>query len=243
MSEKKEIKEVKKSNDSDVIASISRRLDKVVKFLEDIHGADIDGDGKSGSVATKLLIGVCAIFIVASLAIAEYIVDYDAGTSRTGDCNIQHDGTDYTLTIDKITVDQLTQSGGSADGNTVRSVARASIATTDLVVGTNSLGVVIPDNAVVWDGYIDVTTGLSSTGVTATIALELNGSADILAAVAYTNASGLNAAGLKAVIPVGTAATGVKMTGARTLNLVVGEHGGFTTGVATVVLEYDELAN
>ena len=125
----------------------------------------------------------------------------------------------------------------------VRKIARAGIAITDLVVGTNSLGITIPDNAVVWDGYIDVTTGLSSTGVTATIALELNGSADILAAVAYTNASGLNAAGLKAVIPVGTAATGVKMTADRTLNIVVAEHAGFTQGVASVVLEYDLLAN
>lgn len=124
----------------------------------------------------------------------------------------------------------------------VRKVVATDIAVADLAVGTNSLGATVPDNAVVVGGYLDVTTGLGATGVTATVALELNGSADILAAVAYTNASGLNTAGIKAVIPVGTAATAVKMTGARTLNVVVTEHA-FTSGVINVILEYDEQPN
>jgi len=132
---------------------------------------------------------------------------------------------------------------GTADGNVTRGVARASIDATDLAsVGTNSLGITIPDNAIAWDGYVDVTTGFSGTGVASTVALELNGSADILAAVTVTNASGFNAAGIKAIVPVGTAASAVKMTADRTLNLVVGVEG-MTQGVATVIIEYDLLAN
>jgi len=130
----------------------------------------------------------------------------------------------------------------SGEGKRYQSTVRAGIVAADLALGTNSLGVTLPDNAIVKGGYLDISTGISGTGVLSTVALELNGSADILAAVTVTNASGLNAAGIHAIIPVGTAATSVKMTAERTLNIVVGVEP-CNAGVGTVVLEYDVMAD
>lgn len=235
MSEK-EKKETKKKSDSDVLASVSRRLDKVVKWLEEIHGADIDGDGKIGSahMGTILLSCVLTIILAVGVGFAEDIANWSSASGLTGTAKLTHDGTAYELEVDNVKV------VGNAEGNSVRSIARAGIATADLVVGTTSLGITIPDNAVVWDGYVDVTTAFGATGTTATVALYLNTANDILSETAYTNT--FNSAGIKAIVPLGTAATAVKMTADRVLYLVVTGHA-YTSGVATVVLEYDELAN
>jgi len=240
--EKAEVKVEKKSKDSDVIASISRRLSKVVKFLEEIHGADIDGDNRVGSVMTKLLVCIVSCFTVLSIAYASDNIDSKSLGTGTYSLDRAEVNTGLiTLTVDAISADSVTQTG-SADGNATRSIVRAGIAAGDLALGTNSLGVIVPDNAVVIGGYLDITTGLTGTGVLSTVALQLNGSADILAAVTVTNAAGLNATGVHAIIPVGTAATAVKMTGERTLNIVVGVEA-LNAGVGTVILEYDEIAN
>jgi len=78
-------------------------------------------------------------------------------------------------------------------------------------VGDIALDCVVPDNFIVYDGLIEVVTPV--TPVTNMCSLKLNAAGDILAA--STNLS----ATLVDTIPVGTAATAVKMTADRTLTV------------------------
>jgi len=133
-------------------------------------------------------------------------------------------------------------SASSADGLSTRGVARAGIALADLSLGTNGLGVTIPDNAVVFDGYVDITTAFAGTGTAAAVSFEVNGSDDLLTSVVYTNGGVWDSTGIKALIPVGTAASGIKLTGAREISLVLVDEP-LTSGVATVILYYDLIAN
>ena len=75
--------------------------------------------------------------------------------------------------------------------------------------GLIDLGIVIPDNAVVVDGLIDVIEATLPT--TAEISLQLNAANDILGVTSNMTA------GIVATVPVGTAAAAVKMTADRRL--------------------------
>lgn len=104
---------------------------------------------------------------------------------------------------------------------------------------TVALGVTIPDNAIVIGGALDVTTALDDVDADGdvTMAIQVEGSTDILAATA---ASALTT-GIKAITPVFTAATMKKTTQARAISLVFGNQDGadgIDTGVFTLVLVY-----
>lgn len=103
---KEEVKvEKKKSKDSDVIASISRRLEKVIKWLEVVHGCDIDGDKKVGSIGVKLL-SVLAVFAFAVTVLAVEIVDNKSAGTGTYTLTQASNGTgDITLTVDAVAAD------------------------------------------------------------------------------------------------------------------------------------------
>ena len=215
----------------------------------------IGGGAKNGSIDGHAKIsGLLLIAVVAIAGIvlgSGEILDYSSGNNGTvrinrvsAGVNSMEADTFIGAVTGNVTGDvtgNVTVSG-TADGNITRGVLRAGIAAGDLGVGTNSLGVTIPDNAVVFDGYVDMTTAFLGAAGSTTVALELNGSADILAAVTYTNGAVWNSTGIKAIIPVGTAATAVKMTGDRTLQLVIG-NAALTQGVGTVIIEYDLIAN
>ncbi len=76
----------------------------------------------------------------------------------------------------------------------------------------------VPNGFRVTSAFLETLTGFTSSG-SATIAIKLNTANDILSEVGLTNFA---AAGVKAGIPVGTAATAVKATADRTLYLTVG---------------------
>ena len=84
-------------------------------------------------------------------------------------------------------------------------------------VGDIGLGVVVPAGTIILDGIINVLDPITSDGA-ATIALKVEGAADILVAVVLGTIGGL---GLYDVVPVGTAATMVKATVDRTITLTV----------------------
>jgi len=147
--------------------------------------------------------------------------------------------TNGTLTVDAIASDGAVASTTTADGASTRVIIRASIGSDDWGVGTNSLGVTIPSNAVVTAGYVDITYAFCTATNTSTFGFELNSSSDLLAQVLTTN--DLYEIGVAALIPVGTASTAVKATDDRVLSLVI-EDSPLTNGIATVVLEYDLLA-
>ena len=89
----------------------------------------------------------------------------------------------------------------------------------------------IPAGSVVTGGFIDVETSCAS--ATGTMALQIEGAGDILAATAQ---AGLTA-GRKSVVPAGTGATSVKTTTARSVQVVIAT-AAFTAGKFTVVLFY-----
>ena len=252
MVEKKEKIEKKSSGVSreefdNLAAKVRTQSSNWKKFCTKYVGGDADDGAIKGSAKVGLLAMVALVASVTFVIGAGEIENWSNtqnGTARINRVSSGVNSIEMDTFIGDLTGDVTgnVTASGTSDGNISRAVARASIAAGDLAVGTNSLGVTIPDNAVVFDGYIDMTTAFLGTGTTATVSLELNGSEDILAAVVYTNAGTWNSTGIKAMVPVGTAATAVKMTGDRTLNLVIGAHA-LTQGVGTVIIEYDLLAN
>lgn len=76
--------------------------------------------------------------------------------------------------------------------------------------------IVIPKGAIITQCYFDVITAFTSTGNNGTFAFNSEGAGDLLAAVDADTKSGVFAG-----VPVGTAATMIKMTAARTLQATV----------------------
>lgn len=93
----------------------------------------------------------------------------------------------------------------------------------------------IPANAYILFGFIEVETALDSGG-SATVALKVEGAADLLAATAF-GSSPWSTTGRKSIIPVGTGATSVKTTAARRLTATVAT-AALTAGVFDVVVGY-----
>ena len=90
----------------------------------------------------------------------------------------------------------------------------------------------IPDNAIITKVTVDILTAMASAGNLGTIALTSEGSGDLLAAVDADTLSGLVAG-----IPVGTAATMIKMTAERTLLAEVAVEA-LTAGKIDVIVEF-----
>lgn len=99
-------------------------------------------------------------------------------------------------------------------------------------VGAIPLGLTLPDNAIIWDGCGDILTAFTSTAGTGTIALGANTTNDLLGAVDADTLSGVFA-----IIPVGTAATAVKLTAARELTITVATNP-ILSGKAVFYIQY-----
>lgn len=96
----------------------------------------------------------------------------------------------------------------------------------------------IPANAVVLGGFVEVDTVVTSGG-SATVAVKVEGAADIVAAAAISGAP-WSTTGRKSVVPVFTGATTVKTTAARKIQATVAT-AALTAGAFDVVLFYVEL--
>lgn len=96
----------------------------------------------------------------------------------------------------------------------------------------NGVTVELPDNAVITNVLIDIITPIVSTGNNGTVALGANTANDLLLAV-----DGDTLSGVAAGIPVGTAATAVKLTAARTLTMTIGTNA-FTAGKFAVLVDF-----
>lgn len=96
---------------------------------------------------------------------------------------------------------------------------------------TNST-IVIPDNAVVKQVYVDVLTSVAG-GYNSSVAVKAQTTADLYPATAVASVS----SGIKAGTPVGTAATMIKLTADRTLKASVSNQA-LTAGVFNAYVEY-----
>ena len=98
-------------------------------------------------------------------------------------------------------------------------------------IGDVALDLKLPDNAIVYQGLIDVITDPTSGG-SATVALKIEGTADLLAATAIASVTGQ-----LDTIPDGTATNAVKLTAERTLTVTVAT-AALTAGKFHVYLSY-----
>lgn len=97
-------------------------------------------------------------------------------------------------------------------------------------------GEALPDDAVIWDGFVDVIT-VPTSGGGATIALTTGQTANDLITAAAIAGAPWSTAGLKAIVPVGTQATAIRTTAARAPTLVVGT-AALTAGRIILFIEY-----
>jgi len=98
--------------------------------------------------------------------------------------------------------------------------------------GDIALGVTIPDNAIIIDGLLDIITPCVSVSDNGTIALKAQTAGDLLDTVDADTLSGV-----EALIPVGTAATAIKLTAARELTLTIATND-LTAGKFIVLVMY-----
>lgn len=90
----------------------------------------------------------------------------------------------------------------------------------------------LPNKAIITHVLIDIITGMTSAGGTGTIALSANSAGDLKAAVDADTLSGIVAG-----IPVGTAASSIKLTAERTLTASIATEA-LTAGKFLVHVEY-----
>lgn len=149
-------------------------------------------------------------------------------------------GAGTAITATAAEINSLDDSAAYADG---LSRVRVATATYDFAehggaVSAIGLGVTIPDNAVVLDGMIDVITTCTTAAADAgTMAIHIEGANDIVSAIAVSDVSNPWDAGLKAIIPLGTAATAIKTTAAREITATIATQA-FTAGKFVVILRY-----
>src|SRR5947209_3856501 len=93
----------------------------------------------------------------------------------------------------------------------------------------------LPNGAIVLGGYIDVTT-LFTTGSAATAALQVQAANDLQTATIVSGAP-YSTTGIKAIVPVFTAATMIKLTAERSPAIVIAT-GTITAGVLGLILLY-----
>jgi len=99
-----------------------------------------------------------------------------------------------------------------------------------------STGNDIPNGSVITGGYIEVDTAFTSAGGTATVAVNSQAAGDLLAAAAVSGAP-FSTTGRKDIVPVGTAATGIKTTAARSIAFTIAVQA-LTAGKGRVVVFY-----
>lgn len=111
------------------------------------------------------------------------------------------------------------------------SVLGGAVGTLNLVDDNGDV-ILLPSKAIVTQVYCDVVTAMASAGGTGTIALGVNTTVDLLAAVDADTKSGVFAG-----IPIGTAGTMVKCTAARHVQATIATEA-LTAGKLNVFVEF-----
>lgn len=201
----------------------------------------IDGAIAGTAVASKAL-ALGANKNVDTLAIADSGLKLGAGagtavTSTAAELNIL-DG--VTATTAELNASSAAASL-LADGLIRMGMARATydFAEHGGAISAISLGVSLPDNAIVIGGFVDNITTLTSATDAATMALKVEGANDIVSAIAISDGSNPWDAGKKAIVPKSNTpeSTGVKTTAARAITATIAVEA-VTAGKFVVFLHY-----
>ena len=151
--------------------------------------------------------------------------------------------TDLQGAIDEIdsNVDALQAlDAAAASGSGFRKLyAKAIVDASAITLGANYVvDVNIPDNAIITNAWIDVTTSLDGdVDDLTTIAVQVQSANDLVTATVVTDA--IWDAGIQACVPVGTAATAIKLTAERDITIVTAATSDTAlTGAFDVYVEY-----
>ncbi len=130
----------------------------------------------------------------------------------------------------------------AADGLGLLRVARATydFAEHGGAIGAISLGVTLPDNAIVVGGFIDVVTTCTTAAADAgTMAVHIQSANDLVTATAVSAGGNIWDEGLRAIVPKSNTpeSTGIKLTAARAVTATIATQA-FTAGKFTVFLHY-----
>ena len=219
------------------IRSSAEDITKIKNALERLLGIDIDKDGKIGGckIWAMALVALLSIGLMGyGYTVERYLDASDSEIYKLDDSgNLIISGVYSGASFQAGTVTEAALTTPSTDGLNVKRTARMAFTSANLLVGSNSLSsITIPDNAIIDFGYIDVTTICSSTNAGSTFTLSLQAEQDLR----LTETGDVSAA-ITAIIPVGTAATAVKATAARSpwISVTVGS---YTGGAGVVVFEY-----
>jgi len=143
------------------------------------------------------------------------------------------------LQVNLESLGKIFKSDYNQDGLGIKKMAKATydFAVNGGAISAISLGVTLPDNAVITRCWVDVITTLTSATDAATIALHAEAANDLVSALAISNGGNIWDAGLHEGIPVDTAATNKKLTAARALTATIAVEA-VTAGKFIVVVEY-----
>lgn len=121
---------------------------------------------------------------------------------------------------------------------TFDTAAKDSGKTSNKTVAAHGTGVILPANAVVVGGGVEVNTAFTSAGGTATIAISVVSANDIITAAAVSGAP-YSSTGLKAITPKNNTpeSTGIKLSAAKEITCTVAVQA-LTAGKLTGWLEY-----
>jgi len=116
---------------------MTRIVSKLKSWLETVHGADIDGDGKIGSfsIAGIVIVALISLMIMASGTLAQDIVNWYSNDTVYGTALISSDGAGTATVF----ADEFSGNLVSATGNgTVNTSALIDAAIADVTIGDNA---------------------------------------------------------------------------------------------------------
>ena len=148
------------------------------------------------------------------------------------------------LTVDKDELNQLDASATHAiPADTAVTISKWAKATYDFAehggaISAIGLGVTLPDNSIILDGFVEIVTTCQTANTDAgTGALHIEGANDLRTATAVSSGTFWDGPLIKAIVPVGTVASYIKLTAAREITFtIVGEV--FLAGKFNVWLNY-----
>ena len=155
------VEELKKQVDG-----LAAYVRKIVKRLEELGGIDINMDGKVGLIIISLML-LSGVVLAADTQVSGYTNETNVGTFY-----VSTDGTDSTLTVDKLSVlDATTLPGGYVSNVTAQTASVAGSVT--LTMATNTIYYMNADtnlatNIVIYISNVSVTTAGVTTNVTVT---------------------------------------------------------------------------
>ena len=140
----KEVKAVSQNKTETRLSYLERVVGKCVKFLEDVHGADVDSDGKVGSTKIGTMLISCAFALILGVS-AVFADNIDSKSLGTGTYSLDRASVNtglITLTVDAIAADITGDTVSTLD--TVTPTALSGVTNAQVLTIAKSVYVITP---------------------------------------------------------------------------------------------------